>query len=247
MVCCILSDNGGEFSNELSRDGVELLVTKTATTAAESLWFNCLVECHNSLIQQIILKIADSSGCSWRRAISAQNVLHGHQGISQMLGYHQLLQITWMHFMQLENCLYNVNPHKKLKLYWITKLEWQQARRIKLERLLTTNATVKKNGGDQLYFLAQTVSKFLSNTEDMSGLSHATSRECIQSHHLISAKILIASKFRSIIPPIIPEVCLLYTKILKVLPVIALKWLMIFRRTCKLKHQIRIIVILLKI
>ena len=82
MVCCILSDNGGEFSNGLSRDGVELLVTKTATTAAESLWFKCLVECHNSLIQQMILKIADSSGCSWRRAMSAQNVLHGNQGIS---------------------------------------------------------------------------------------------------------------------------------------------------------------------
>ena len=48
---------GGDFNNESSRNAVELLGIKTATTAAESLWSNCIVEWHNSVIEQIILPI----------------------------------------------------------------------------------------------------------------------------------------------------------------------------------------------
>ena len=42
----ILSDNGGEFNNELLRDVAELLGTKVYTTAAESPWSNGVQWCN---------------------------------------------------------------------------------------------------------------------------------------------------------------------------------------------------------
>ena len=39
-----LSDNGGEFNNELSREIGKQLNINIKTTAAESLWFNGIVE-----------------------------------------------------------------------------------------------------------------------------------------------------------------------------------------------------------
>ena len=57
-----------------------------ATTAAKSLWSNCIVEHHNSVIEQIIIKIVDSSGWSFENAlvwaISAQKALQSNQGFS---------------------------------------------------------------------------------------------------------------------------------------------------------------------
>ena len=55
----------------------------------------------------------------------------------------------------------------------------------------------------------------LLNMKDVTGLAHATSRQCIQ-NHVIIAKILTTSKFHSVTPPIIPPVCLLCKEILKV-------------------------------
>ena len=82
----ILSDNGGEFNNELLRDVAELLGTKVYTTAAESLWSNGVVERHNAVIGNMILKIVDSSGCSVENAlvwaVSAKNALHNNRGFS---------------------------------------------------------------------------------------------------------------------------------------------------------------------
>ena len=82
----ILSDNGGEFNNELLRDVAELLGAKVCTTAAESPWSNGVVERHNAVIGNMILKIVDSSGCSVENAlvwaVSAKNALHNNRGFS---------------------------------------------------------------------------------------------------------------------------------------------------------------------
>ena len=46
----ILSDNGGEFNNELMRDLGELLNARVMTTAAESPWQNGITERHNGIL-----------------------------------------------------------------------------------------------------------------------------------------------------------------------------------------------------
>ena len=53
----ILSDNGGEFDNSLLLDVAELLGTKVLTAAAYSLWSSGIVERHNAVITNMILKI----------------------------------------------------------------------------------------------------------------------------------------------------------------------------------------------
>ncbi len=45
----ILTNNGGEFNNELVRDMAEQLNTIITTTAAESPWSNGIVERHNAV------------------------------------------------------------------------------------------------------------------------------------------------------------------------------------------------------
>ena len=55
----VLSDNGGEFDNKLLREVAELLGTSVATTAAESPWSNGIVERHNAVIGNMVLKIVD--------------------------------------------------------------------------------------------------------------------------------------------------------------------------------------------
>ena len=82
----ILSDNGGEFNNDLLRDVAELLNTKVLATAAESPWSNGIVERHNAVIGNMILKIIHDTNCSIEHAlvwaISAKNALHNNLGFS---------------------------------------------------------------------------------------------------------------------------------------------------------------------
>ena len=82
----ILSDNGGEFDNQLLRDIAELLDTKVITTAAYSPWSNGIVERHNAVIENMLLKITSDSNCSVTNAlvwsISAKNALHNNRGYS---------------------------------------------------------------------------------------------------------------------------------------------------------------------
>ena len=60
----ILSDNGGEFDNNLFLDGEELLGTKVLTTVAYSPWSYGIAERHNAVIENMILKITRDTNCS---------------------------------------------------------------------------------------------------------------------------------------------------------------------------------------
>ena len=54
----LFSDNGGKFNNSILRDVAELLDCKVMTTAAYSPWSNGIVERHNAVIENMILKIS---------------------------------------------------------------------------------------------------------------------------------------------------------------------------------------------
>jgi hypothetical protein len=82
----LFSDNGGEFNNALLRDVAELLNTKVMATAAYSPWSNGIVERHNAVIENMILKIVHDSNCSVETALlwslCAKNSLHNNRGYS---------------------------------------------------------------------------------------------------------------------------------------------------------------------
>ena len=75
----VLSDNGGEFNNELFRDMTQLLNTHVLSTAAESPWQNGITEIHNAIISNMVDRILEDMNCSievalaW--ALSAKNSL----------------------------------------------------------------------------------------------------------------------------------------------------------------------------
>ena len=81
----ILSDNGGEFNDNLL-DVAGLLGTKVLTTAAYSPWSNGIVKRHNAVIENMILKVTRDTNCSVKNAlvwtISAKNALHNNLGYS---------------------------------------------------------------------------------------------------------------------------------------------------------------------
>ena len=82
----ILTDNGGEFDNELMRDIAQNLNTVVTTTAAYSPWSNGLVERHNAVLGEMVLKTLEDNTCdldtalSW--AVCAKNSLHNSKGFS---------------------------------------------------------------------------------------------------------------------------------------------------------------------
>ena len=82
----ILTDNGGEFSNEDYRIMGEKLNTKITATAAEAPWSNGTNERHNAILGDMILKVKNDTNCSvevaltW--AISAKNALANVYGFS---------------------------------------------------------------------------------------------------------------------------------------------------------------------
>ena len=82
----ILSDNGGEFNNELMRELGEQLNTEVLSTAAESPWSNGITERHNALIGQMMIKVLDDQKCpaeialAW--SLSAKNALKNVYGFS---------------------------------------------------------------------------------------------------------------------------------------------------------------------
>ena len=81
----VLSDNGGEFSNELFEDMCLNFNIKMTTTAAESPWSNGLVERHNGVLGEAVSKILEVD-CSlevalcW--AVNAKNTLLNIYGFS---------------------------------------------------------------------------------------------------------------------------------------------------------------------
>ena len=82
----ILTDNGGEFSNDSFREMNEKLNVETITTAAESPFSNGIVERHNLVLSEAMLKTIEDVKCdsevtlAW--AVSAKNALQKHGGFS---------------------------------------------------------------------------------------------------------------------------------------------------------------------
>ena len=81
-----LSDNGGEFNNDLMRELGELLNTRILTTAAESPWSNGVTERHNALLAGMVEKVMEDTNCSLEIAVawsvSAKNALKNVHGFS---------------------------------------------------------------------------------------------------------------------------------------------------------------------
>ena len=82
----ILSDNGGEFNNSQVRELGEKLNLKLKTTAAESPWSNGLVERHNLILGEMIVKTQADTGCSLEMAtmwsVTAHNSLTNVYGFT---------------------------------------------------------------------------------------------------------------------------------------------------------------------
>ena len=82
----LLSDNGGEFNNKEVRELGEKCNIKIKTTAAESPWSNGLVERHNQVLGDMIMKTRADTGCSLEMAvmwcITAHNSLTDVHGFS---------------------------------------------------------------------------------------------------------------------------------------------------------------------
>ena len=80
----MLSDNGGEFANDVLMEMNEKLGVETATTAAESPFSNGVVERHNAILNEAFQKTLADVNCepemalSW--AVSAKNALANHHG-----------------------------------------------------------------------------------------------------------------------------------------------------------------------
>ena len=65
-----LSDNGGEFNNDIFREMDEQLNINVKTTSAESLWSNGIVEKHNGVIRNMMEKVLPDVGCSLEVALA---------------------------------------------------------------------------------------------------------------------------------------------------------------------------------
>ena len=82
----ILSDNGGEFSNNEIRDLSNIFSIKLLTTAAESPWSNGICERLNATLGDIVSKIIDDTNCgvhialAW--AVAARNAFDNKSGVS---------------------------------------------------------------------------------------------------------------------------------------------------------------------
>ena len=81
-----LSDNGGEFSNELWQDICENFNIAPATTSAEFLWSNGTCERHNSVLTEAVTKTTVEKKCDLETALawplSAKNSLQSFHGFS---------------------------------------------------------------------------------------------------------------------------------------------------------------------
>ena len=112
-----LSNNRGEFNNELFREMGEQLNINIKTIAAESTWSNGIVEKHNGVIGNMMGKVLPDVGCSLEVALawclSAKNSLLNSYGynpnqlvfaICKSVGIiqisHQLCEINHQHWRE---------------------------------------------------------------------------------------------------------------------------------------------------
>ena len=81
-----LSDNGGEFANEVMKEMNEKLGVETMTTAAESPFSNGIVERHNAILYETMSKTLEDTHCEPDMAlawgVSAKNTLQNQGGFS---------------------------------------------------------------------------------------------------------------------------------------------------------------------
>ena len=82
----ILTDNGGEFNNDMMRELGDLLNTQILATAAEAPWQNGMTKRHNGILANMINKIIEDTRCSLTTAlawaVSAKNSLSNVYGFS---------------------------------------------------------------------------------------------------------------------------------------------------------------------
>ena len=82
----MLTDSGGEVANETFREMNEKLNVCSDTTAAESPWSNGIVERHNAILYESMMKTINDTHCdpeialAW--AVSAKNTLQTNAGYS---------------------------------------------------------------------------------------------------------------------------------------------------------------------
>ena len=89
-----LSDNGGEFNNDVFRKMGEQLNINIKTTAAESPWSNGVVEKHNgisgNMMEKVLLDVKYSLDVALAWCLSAKNYLltsYGYTPVQLLFGY----------------------------------------------------------------------------------------------------------------------------------------------------------------
>ena len=82
----VLTDNGGEFSNDEFRSMAEVFIFAVKTTAAESTWSIGTCERHNATLRETFLKTLEGARCerniALAQAVMAKNCLLNHDGFS---------------------------------------------------------------------------------------------------------------------------------------------------------------------
>ena len=82
----MLTDNGGEFANDVLIEMNQKLGVETMVTAGESPFSNGIVERHNAILYETMLKTMEDTGCdspmalAW--AVSSKNSLQNNGGFS---------------------------------------------------------------------------------------------------------------------------------------------------------------------
>ncbi|KAL5011741.1 hypothetical protein ScPMuIL_010292 [Solemya velum] len=82
----LYSDNGGEFNSNEVRDMCENFNIENKTTPGYSPWSNGLLERHNMVLTEILLKVKEENSCDWSTALHwslmAKNSLNNVHGYS---------------------------------------------------------------------------------------------------------------------------------------------------------------------
>ena len=102
-----LSDNGGEFNNDLFRElcGKYNIIVKT--TAAEAPWSNGLCERHNAVLADTVIKTMADSDCSMELALNW--ALHSKNSLSNVHGFSPY-QLAIGYNPKLPSALHNRPP-----------------------------------------------------------------------------------------------------------------------------------------
>ena len=120
----LMCDNGGEFDNHIFTEMSEKLGIEMQLSPAESPFTNGIVERHNRILAETMLKTRQDTGCSsevalaW--ALSAKNSLHNSKGFSSN-------QLVFGHNVNLPTVLRNEIPAlERTSSSDIIRKIWQQ-------------------------------------------------------------------------------------------------------------------------